>query len=254
MTDLALNNPVVRQNLLRQRLEAGDPLIAAELAKEFDISLDTIRRDLLVLESEGLVQRVRGGAVPVRADSSTYSQRRQAPAYDCQDLVAASLPLIREGMTLMLDGGTTLTHLAERLPALRDLFVITPSPTVASVLLQKDIATHLIGGRISRWGGMAVGTDAERMLSNLTADLCFLGVCSLDAAFGLSAYDGDEASLKRAMADASGAVALICPEDKMGQRDRHRVLPTNRISILVSDADTAMVAPFTAAGVQTVHV
>ena len=79
MTDLALNNPVVRQNLLRQRLEAGDPLIAAELAKEFDISLDTIRRDLLVLESEGLVQRVRGGAVPVRADSSTYSQRRQAP-------------------------------------------------------------------------------------------------------------------------------------------------------------------------------
>lgn len=254
MGDLALNNPVVRQDILRQRLLAGTPLIAAELAQEFEISLDTMRRDLMVLEEEGLLQRVRGGAVPVRPSSSTFSQRRKKPPQDCSKLVPAAVPYVKQGMTVIIDGGTTLTHLAELLPPLPDLFVITPSPTVATALIQKEIETFLLGGRISRWGAIAVGSEAEHALSNLTADLCFLGICGLDDTFGLSADDAEEASLKRAMAKCASDNLLVCSEAKLGQRGRHRVLLPDQISVLVTDAEPSRTQSFKTAGVETVHV
>ncbi|WP_319533117.1 DeoR/GlpR family DNA-binding transcription regulator [uncultured Cohaesibacter sp.] len=254
MVDLALNNPLTRQDLLRQRLEAGEPLIAVDLASEFDISLDTIRRDLMVLEEEGLLQRVRGGAVPIRRPSSTYKERRITPETECDALVRAALPLIREGMTIMIDGGTTLTHLARLMSPLRDLLVITPSPSVASIMLEKDITTYLVGGQVSPWGGIAVGAEAEGAIRNMAADLAFAGVCGLDAEFGLSGDHASEVGVMRAMAAAARRTVVIAAQSKLGQRARHRVLPVEDLSMIVTDADPNTMQPFRAAGVEITHV
>ena len=254
MPDFALNNPDVRQTTLRERLEAGTQLIAAELAEEFDISLDTIRRDLLALEETGVAQRVRGGAVPVRAPTKTYLERRRRPTTDCSRIVPAALPLIKEGMTIILDGGTTLTHLAERIEPLPDLLVITSSPAIAVILMEKSIATHLIGGRLSPWGGVAVGRQAEDALGKLSADLAFVGICALEAEFGLSADKADEASAMQAMARAAQSLVLVCARDKVGRRARHHVLAVDQNAIIVTDADSQIMKPFEDSGAEIIHV
>ena len=102
MPDLTLNNPLVRQDLLKTRLKSGEQLVAMDLANEFGISLDTIRRDLLALEDRGLVQRVRGGAIPVRSHSSRFTERQVGRRGDYSSIVRAALPLIKQGMTIIL--------------------------------------------------------------------------------------------------------------------------------------------------------
>ena len=157
-------------------------------------------------------------------------------------------------MSIMLDGGNTLAKLAELLIPSPGLLVVTPSPVIATILIDKDIATHLIGGRISPWGGVAVGGEAERALSNLTVDLAFLGVCGLEASFGVGADDGDEASLKQVMAYQARAVSLLCQREKIGHKARHRVLEPSALSCIVTDALPSDMMPFQEAGSEIIHV
>ncbi len=254
MPELALNNPLVRQDMLRKRLQNGAQLVATELADEFDISLDTIRRDLLVLEEKGYAQRVRGGAVPSAQPLQSLKQRRERPGRNVSHLAEAAVPLIKEGMSILMDGGTTLEKLAERLQPSPGLLVVTPSPVIATLLIHKDITVHLIGGRISPWGGVAVGREAERALSEMAVDLAFLGVCGLEATFGLSADDSDEAAMKQAMAKAARNTALICRNEKVGHRARHRVLEPEHLSTIITDADPDAMRAFSETGAEIIHV
>nr|WP_321454841.1 DeoR/GlpR family DNA-binding transcription regulator [uncultured Cohaesibacter sp.] len=253
MPDLTLNNPLVRQDLLKTRLKSGVQLVAMDLANEFGISLDTIRRDLLALEDRGLVQRVRGGAIPVRSHSSRFTERQVGRCGDYSSIVRAALPLIKQGMTIILGGGTTLTHLADLLEPLDNLFVITPSPAIGSIMLEKGIATQLIGGRLSPWGGCAVGHEAEAALENLAADLAFPGICGLDSDFGLSMDHGDEASMTRALVAAANDTILVCSKEKIGQRARHRIMRAEGISSIVTDADESSMLPFQQAGAEIIY-
>ncbi len=253
MTDLALNNPSVRQTLLRSRLESGEPLVAVDLADEFGISLDTIRRDLLALEDGGLAQRVRGGAIPVRSATRPYIERRAEPEIAHDLLAKATLPLIGKGATIILGGGTTLVRLAEHLEPLENLFVITPAPAIASITLEKNIQTYLVGGRLSKWGACAVGGEAEAALENLAADLAFPGICGLDQDFGFSMDHSDEASMTRAMIKAANETILVCAKEKIGQRARHRILPKEDITTIVTDADAPTMLPFGDAGAEIIH-
>ena len=91
-SSLDLNNPDTRRALLGERLKDGTLLVAGDLAREFGVSIDTVRRDLIALESEGAVRRVRGGALPVRSPAPMLTQRRAAPVPP--GLVAAALAAI----------------------------------------------------------------------------------------------------------------------------------------------------------------
>ena len=250
MTDLALNNPSVRQSLLLTRLQTGKHLVALDLAQEFGISLDTIRRDLLALEDRGLARRVRGGAIPVRSSAPTYAERLSEPEANHQQLVRAALPFIKDGMTIAIGGGTTTTHLAQAIEPLDDLFVITPAPAVASITLSKGIDTFLVGGRLSPWGACAVGAEAQAMLLDLAVDIAFPGICALHHDFGFSMDYADEAGMTRAMVQAADQTILVCAKEKIGQRARHRILPLEDLSRIVTDADADIMQPFKDAGLE----
>lgn len=248
--DAPLSTPDTRQDILRRRLAAGQMLAAAALADEFGVSSDTIRRDLVALEAAGVARRTRGGVLPVLQPAAPMGERRStvAPA-----LVAAAARLIEDGMAIAIDGGTTMLALARALPAAPRTLVVTPSPAIALICIEKGISAHLIGGRLSRAGGVAVGADAERAVASTAVDLCFLGVCGLDAAFGLGADDPDEASLKRSMAGAAGRTVAVAGAEKIGRRARHRALAAEALDLLFTDASGEGIEALTAAGVVVRH-
>ncbi|MFV0358173.1 DeoR/GlpR family DNA-binding transcription regulator [Tropicimonas sp.] len=244
MTGPALNTPEARQGLLRDRAAAGAALVLADLAREFGVSPDTIRRDLLALETGGVVQRVRGGALPVSRPVRPLRERLQTANPVAERLAAAALPLIEDGMVLLMDGGTTVIRLAQSLPPLPRALVVTPTPAIAMATLGAGIETMLIGGRISPFGGIAVGADAVAAVERVVADLSFLGACGLNADFGLSADDIDEAALKRAMAGSGRRSIVMTGQAKLGRRARHRVCGCDELDILITDAPRETAAPF----------
>ncbi len=241
---LELNNPNTRRALLEQKLERGETLIATRIAEELDISVDTVRRDLLALEEAGKVSRVRGGAMPVRKPAHPLMSRLAQPAPDRSDLIQEAIKLIEPGMTLMIDGGTTMQALASQLPQFDDLLIITPSPYVAHKAMARSVEVFVIGGKLNPMGGVCVGGETEQALSRCAADLAFVGICGLDPTFGLSADNAEEAGMRKAMIDAASKTILLCNEDKLGERARHQVAQPSQNQILVSDAPAAAILPF----------
>lgn len=132
-----LNVPETRQQQLLAKLAIGEQLIAQDLAVEFEVSLDTIRRDIIALEQQGKAQRVRGGAVATAPASPPLQYRvpGQSPSIDA--IADRALSLINHADTLLLDGGATVLALAERLQPKPRLLVMTPSPWVAVACREK---------------------------------------------------------------------------------------------------------------------
>ncbi|MHA3977164.1 DeoR/GlpR family DNA-binding transcription regulator [Halovulum sp. GXIMD14794] len=247
-----LNIPETRQDLLARRLSGGQGLVAADLAEEFGVSIDTVRRDIIALEQLGRARRVRGGAVPVARPAGPVQERLGADPSAAR-VAAAAVPWLKEYRTLLLDGGATVQALAERLPQRPDLLVITPSPFVAVTCQRRGIDVHLLGGRLSPRGGVATGQETLAETGAVAAEIAVLGACGLETGFGLSSDDPEEARLKRAMAAASARVMVVTSAAKLGRRARHRTLPVSGIDMLVTDAEEAATAPLTQAGVEVIH-
>ncbi|MGR5063740.1 DeoR family transcriptional regulator [Photobacterium sp. DNB22_13_2] len=130
-SSLDLNNPVTRQNWLLEQLGKGKTLIAKEVAEELGVSLDTIRRDLIALEQQGEVKRVKGGAIASSVPDRPFIDRIK----DADVWLSGSQSLLQsllDGVeTLFLDGGTSILKVANAIPVNSSITVITPSPVVA---------------------------------------------------------------------------------------------------------------------------
>lgn len=249
-----LNSPQTRHHLLRERLVSGTTLVAATLADELGISIDTVRRDLIALERQGLVRRVRGGAMPLNRPSRPYLVRADDPEPALDALAERAVQLIPETAMVFLDSGTAMTAVASRLPDRFPGLVVTPAPSVALAALHRGARVHLVGGPLCPEGAMATGAEAERAITACAADLCILGACGLCPDFGLSAEDSGEAGVKRAMADAAARTVVVTSMAKIGRRGRHRVLDLDAVDVLVTDAKPSVVVPFEESGIEVLHV
>lgn len=251
---LDLNVPQTRQNILRERIAQGKPLIAQDLATQLGISIDTVRRDLIALEQRGLVRRVRGGALPVTPVAPPYAEREASPEAQIGLLADRAVRLLDQAGTVFLDAGTTTTAIAARLPESFAGLIVTPAPSVALAALRRGARVHIIGGALCPDGAMATGAEAERAIAAIAADVCVLGACGLWPEFGISAEDAGEAGVKRAMAQAASQVVVVASVTKLARRGRHRVLPIDQIDVLVSDAPADDLVPFRDADVEVLHV
>lgn len=245
------NSPEARQEALRQRLDAGQALSLTAIAEEFGISPDSIRRDFKALELQGYARCIRGGALPPQPLARATLDR--LPDADHTALVGAALPLVEDGMVVLMDGGTTVAALATTLPRLPNALIVTPAPAVALATLRRGTPTHLVGGRLSPSGAVAVGAETVATLSRVAADLALLGVCGIDPAFGLSAEDSDEAGVKRAMIDSAHRSALLTGAAKLGTRTRFHVAPCAALNLIITDAPASATTPYTDLGMEIRH-
>lgn len=248
-----LNVPETRQQQLLAKLAIGEQLIAQDLAVEFEVSLDTIRRDIIALEQQGKAQRVRGGAVATAPASPPLQYRvpGQSPSIDA--IADRALSLINHADTLLLDGGATVLALAERLQPKPRLLVMTPSPWVAVACQKNGVEVFMLGGQLGVRGGVNVGDTALLAASNLYADIAVLGVCGLDAEFGLSADDLQEAHLKHAMSRTAKSTLVLASREKIGRRARHRAVANEDIDCLITDAEAVEVKELGSSTMEVVH-
>ncbi|MFD4903638.1 DeoR/GlpR family DNA-binding transcription regulator [Kitasatospora purpeofusca] len=226
-----------REHLLGLLAREGK-IVAKDVAAELGISEDSVRRDLRDLAADGLCQRVYGGALPVSPAVVDYAAR-QSVAPDGKRMVAAvAAALVPPGGTLILDGGTTALAVAQALPQDLACTVITHSPTIVAALLDHPQAElFLLGGRIFKHSAVACGAAAVEAAQQVSADLCLLGVTGVHPEAGLTTADAEEAAMKRALAARAADTYILASSEKIGTASRYRVLPWEKVSGLITDAD-----------------
>ncbi len=241
-----------REHLLGLLAREGK-IVAKDVAAELGISEDSVRRDLRDLAADGLCQRVYGGALPVSPAVVDYAAR-QSVAPDGKRMVAAvAAALVPPGGTLILDGGTTALAVAQALPQDLACTVITHSPTIVAALLDHPQAElFLLGGRIFKHSAVACGAAAVEAAQQVSADLCLLGVTGVHPEAGLTTADAEEAAMKRALAARAADTYILASSEKIGTASRFRVLPWEKVSGLITDADPhdAVVEQLKALGVE----
>jgi DeoR family fructose operon transcriptional repressor len=173
-----------RQAQIRERFAAGPGVSVSELAREFDVSEMTIRRDLAALEGQSHIRRTHGGAVLTQRMmlEFDYRERREHNQPLKQAIAAAARKLIRPGQRLILDNGTTTLELAALLKDGQNLTVITPSLAVASELQHAaGVEVILLGGVIRRGSPDLTGPVTEHCLELFAADYAFQGADGIGA-------------------------------------------------------------------------
>ncbi|WP_424928832.1 DeoR/GlpR family DNA-binding transcription regulator [Amaricoccus tamworthensis] len=249
-----LNIPDTRQRILGERLGNGREVVAVEVAAEFGVSVDTIRRDILALEAAGLAHRVRGGAVPVAVPSSPLLSRMASGERISPALVAAAVERIGTAATILADGGVTVLSVISKLPKQEGRLVVTPSPWVAVACHERGIEVFLLGGRLNPSGGIATGDPAVLAAARISADVALLGACGLEAEFGLSSDEFEEAQVMLAMHRASRRSFVVTDGSKIGRRARHGTLAIDEIDLVITDAEEALTRPLVQAGTEVIGV
>lgn len=228
---------------------------AAELARQFGVSLDTVRRDLAELADAGLLRRVHGGALPLAAPGPPEFSARAGLGLAAKAAVAkASVPLLVDGEVVALSGGSTLLELALILPDdLEATFVVT-SPEIASALADRPgISVDVVGGRLDPRSRTLTGPEAVDALRRVRPDCALLSACTIHPEDGLTLRHRDEAAVVRAVAESARRVIALATADKLGTVGPYPVAAVQRLDVLVTDAPEEDCAVYRQAGVEVVR-
>jgi len=230
--------PLGRRRQIADRLVRGQAVVATSLASEFHVSEDAIRRDLRALASEGLCQRVYGGALPISPASLPIDLRSQEEVGRKRALARAASRLLRDGQTLFLDTGSTNLQLAAQLPSDLALTVVTNSVPVAATLMSRPgIALALIGGRVNATVGGCVDARSIAEMRRFRIDLCFLGACAFSLEHGIAGFDIADVDFKRSLLDVSANAALLLTSSKIGTSAAFHIGPVTDVAHFVFEHD-----------------
>ncbi|MEV7341449.1 DeoR/GlpR family DNA-binding transcription regulator [Streptomyces sp. NPDC093544] len=229
--------PERQQEILRLARDGGRVDVVS-LAEEFQVTAETIRRDLKTLDRAGLVRRVHGGAIPAgRLDFEPDLAEREYTAADEKDRVAqAAVAELPHDGTVILDAGSTIARLAGAVPLEATLTVVTHSlPIAARLADHPGIQLHLVGGRVRHRTRAAVDAWALRAYSEIRADVLFIAANGFSVSYGLTTPDLAEAAVKRATMRAARRVVLLADSSKHGQEHFARFGDLSDVDLLITD-------------------
>jgi DeoR family transcriptional regulator, fructose operon transcriptional repressor len=232
-----------RQQAIARLVSQRGRVSVNQLAQEYDVTTETVRRDLSTLERLGLVRRVHGGVVPPRSlplGGAGIRERDQVNIEAKERIARAAVErLPQAGGSVLLDAGSTTGRLAALLPAGHELTVITHAVPVAAQLAGlRHIDLRLLPGRVRRTTQAAVGADTVAALADLRVDVAFLGTNGLSVDFGLTTPDPDEAAVKRAVVAAGRQVVVLADASKLGIESGTRFAAVEDVNVLVTDRGT----------------
>ena len=227
-----------RHQQILETARAHGRVEVAELARDLAVTPETVRRDLTALERRGVLRRVHGGAIPVErlGIEPGVADRESHAASQKERIARAAIEELPDGGSIILDAGTTTVRMAQLLPTDREFTVVTHSIPVASVLVSRpNVTLHLLGGVVRGRTLAAVGEWTKAQISEVFADVAFMGTNGISVERGLTTPDLAEASVKRALIDASRRTVVLADHSKFGREDFARVVPLAAVDTIITD-------------------
>jgi len=213
-------------------------VMSSELSQRFNVSEDSIRRDLRELASEGLLQRVHGGALPVSAAIAPFETRKNVQISSKRLIAQKAVQLIQPGQVVIIDGGTTTAEMVQLLPKELAFTVVTHSPSIAVALVDFPLVeVIMIGGQLYRHSVVAVGSAVLEAIARINADLFFMGVTGVHKTAGLTTGNYEEAGVKRALAARAAETVVMVSKEKLNSASAFAIGDLTLASTLIVDGE-----------------
>ena len=233
-----------RHRLIAELLRRQDEVSVEELIEACEASGATIRRDLEMLASHGVLRRVHGGArsLIVRGENPGYGQRELEDQAVKVRIAAAVAGLLRDREHVWLDSGTTATEIARTLRG-RELTLMPMSVRSLTTVTGDDLnagqrpALLLPGGSLVPGELCFRGPLAEANIRSLRFDTAVVTPCALNLKDGLLAHDLEDAAVKRAGLESAARVIVACAGSKWNANAMALVAPLESVAVIVTDKD-----------------
>ncbi len=226
-----------RQLGILSRVQANGRVSVEDLAAQFGVTTQTVRRDLNLLSDSGQLTRVHGGAVlSTRVSNLDYSQRRTVGSDAKKQIGAAVARMIPDHCSLLINIGTTTEQVAASLRDKQDLVVVTNNINVVTILAgSPDKELILAGGTVRQADGAVVGEAAVEFIRRFKVDFAVIGASALDADGSIMDYDMREVAVTRAIIENARETILACDASKFDHHAPVRICDIEKISTIVTD-------------------
>lgn len=226
-----------RRQYLVETLRRTGRVDANDIAGELGVTRETIRKDLIVLERQGLLRRVHGGAVPVAYLSYEPAvETRTEYTTEKSRIAKAALAHVPTRGSVLIDAGSTTGQLVEIFPGDRELTVYTNALPLALSLVTRPLLTvFTLGGRVRRTTMAEVDDWACRALAEVNVDVAFVGANGISLDRGLTTPDPAEAAVKRRMLACAQRRVLLADHTKVGVVAGVQYASVSDIDVLITD-------------------
>jgi DeoR/GlpR family transcriptional regulator of sugar metabolism len=247
-----------RRFRIRELLSRERTVSASDLIRDLRVTAATVRRDLAVLEKEGVLVRSHGGAVSRTSSTNfqpSYEALGRSNRAEKQAIAREAERLILDGETVFLEGSTTVYELARRLLHRNRLTVITNSPPIVDEFQRSQhVSVISTGGELQKDVFYLSGVWAQRALSEIRVDKAVLGVSAIDSQYGISTASQAEAQIKKMILKSARVSIALADHSKFGNQGFAYVGPITDVDILVTDSatDPKYLRPLREAGVELI--
>ncbi|RHW55304.1 DeoR/GlpR family DNA-binding transcription regulator [Lactobacillus bombicola] len=226
-----------RNNILEEVLKKGTVSVH-DLAQKFNVSYETIRKDLTYLESQKLVIKEHGGATSIQNNvENPFNVRSEENIELKQKLVKSAISLIPNGATVMLGTGSTVLELAKLLVMRDDLKIFTNSLPVATYLLSSNNECYLLGGKLRPKSSSVYGGWTENLVKQIQVSICFLGSDGFYNFGGPTSPSYSDASIDSVILQQARKKYILADKTKFKRNSLYQITTWNNITGLVTNKD-----------------
>lgn len=226
----------LRHREILESLRQHGQVSANGLADQLGVTHETVRKDLVYLQEQGLLRRVHGGAVPVESVAyEPFVGLRTAHSEEKRRIALAARRFIPETGAVLVDSGSTTGALADVFPRSPNVLAITNSLPIALSMLGKAGTVATLGGRVRPETQATVDEWALRHLGSIRADVAFLGANAFSIEHGLATPDQSEAAVKAGFLRSARLRVLLADHSKSGRESVFNYAALDDIDVLVTD-------------------
>ena len=231
---------IERRREILARLTVDGKVIVSELARDFEVTEETIRRDLERLDKEGLVSKTYGGAVSKQNTSLDlpYNVREGVNVVQKQKISDEIADMVNDGERIMLDSSSTALYVVKKLKSKKNLTIITNSVKILIELADKSDWTVLSTGGLLKNGALSLtGSSAEKMISTYHVDTAICSCKGIDTDMGITDSNEKDSLIKRAMFASAERRILALDAEKFDKKSFVRVCGFRDIDVLVTESE-----------------
>jgi DeoR family glycerol-3-phosphate regulon repressor len=235
--DAELTDLSNRQTEILNIARAHGRVMVEDLARRFEVSAQTIRKDLNDLCDHHALTRIHGGAIIASGvENLAYEARRFVAAEEKKAIGTAAAALIPNGCSLFINIGTTTEEVASALTAHEDLLVITNNLNVAMLLYRYPrIEVIVAGGAVRRADGAVIGSAATSLIGQFKVDYAIIGASAIDHDGALLDFDYREVQVAQAIISNARSVMLVADSSKFRRSAPVRIADFSQINTFVTD-------------------
>ncbi|MBU3157981.1 DeoR/GlpR family DNA-binding transcription regulator [Clostridium estertheticum] len=232
--------PIERLEIIKQTALSEKKLYVSKLSEKFDVTEETIRRDLEKLEQQGLVTRSYGGAIlnaQITNEDIPFYKRSKTDMGEKIYIASKAIEFIKEDSTIMADCSSTVLEVLKLIKDRSDVTVITNSVEVLSELNQSELNIISTGGSIKQRSLSLQGPITQSTIRKYSVDLAFVSCKGMDIKKGILDSNEEEAEIKNTMIKQASKVILLIDHSKYDKTSFVKLFDYENIDYIITDKE-----------------